>query len=71
MKTIISLVVGILTFILCIWGGAGLINWITGGFTDMNWRTAVRIILWLCFGGGIIVFSIAVATAIGTIISKM
>lgn len=71
MKIIISLLIGIFTFILCIWIASGIINWITRGFTEVNWRIAVRIILWVCFGGGIIGISIATAIIIRELINNM
>lgn len=58
MKYLFSLVIGLVTFVLCFTGAADIISWCVSGFDYMIVRLFFKLILWVLFFGVILRASI-------------
>mgnify|MGYP000958648338 CR=1 FL=1 len=69
MKSIITFIVGVLTFIFCIKGANKIIHLICSGIQNSDLHTITIIVLWLVCLGGIITISLLISYLVSGLIN--
>lgn len=71
MKTIISILVGLIVFVLCFMGMGSLISWITSGIESHDFRVIMKIVLWIISVGGTIWLGIILGALAGGLVDTL